>query len=74
MRGNALVVGASRSLVTTSEQDARTTSTHQNLCGELLLTYYLLPILALKILISKNKVFNPKNILLHSPGLFFRLI
>jgi hypothetical protein len=29
-------VGASRSLVTTSEQDARTTQTHQNLCGEVL--------------------------------------
>ena len=35
--GNALVVGASRSLVTASEQDARTTQTPQNLCGELLL-------------------------------------
>ncbi len=36
MRSNTFVVGASRSLVATSERDARTPRTPYNLCGEVL--------------------------------------
>ena len=41
LRGNTFVVGASRSLVVTSERDARTPRTPYNLCGRVMLRLYI---------------------------------